>query len=621
MPRDLPELLARQADFEPTTVDEAARTVELIWSTGASVPRRDWDGPFSERLSLDPAHVDLARLIGGSLLDTHNQFQLSAVLGVVTAASVDGQRGVATVQFSERPEIEAIWADVRAGIIRHVSVGYTVESWLDEEDPVTGARTRTAVAWTPREISLVGVAADPGAMTRSQAMPQARTPAPTNTPAPAATPTPTATPAPAAVTPTNNRADVNTEIRSVARLSGLDQAWIDGQIDNQATIEQARAAAFEAMTARDVPLRTETSRIEVGTSFDDPATRAAWMGEAVYARAVVGHTPSDQARQYAGLSLAEMAREILRLRSVPTTGLSPMAVVTRALHTTSDFSIVLGNTVDRVLRAEYEAAPAGLRQLARQTTARDFRTKTLVQLGPIGRLQKVNEHGEYTATTLNEAKEAYALATYGTIIGITRKIIVNDDLGAFTDLSRKAARAARETENALLIDLLTSNSGAGPVMDDTNNLFDATTHGNAAAIGAAPDETTLSAARLAMRKQTDLAGDRISVTPRYVLSPPDLETGVEKLLTAITPQETAKVNPFSSLTLVVESRLTDAEAWYVVADPMAFDGLEYAYLEGEQGPQTESRNGFEVDGVEVKVRLDFGAGFVDWRGWYRNAGQ
>ena len=38
------------------------------------------------------------------------------------------------------------------------------------------------------------------------------------------------------------------------------------------------------------------------------------------------------------------------------------------------------------------------------------------------------------------------------------------------------------------------------------------------------------------------------------------------------------------------------------------------------GPQTTTRAGFDVDGVEVKVSLDFGAGFVDWRSWYMSPG-
>ena len=110
------------------------------------------------------------------------------------------------------------------------------------------------------------------------------------------------------------------------------------------------------------------------------------------------------------------------------------------------------------------------------------------------------------------------------------------------------------------------------------------------------------------------------MTPASLVVPPELETTAEKLLSAVQAAKTGDVNPFSTLGLIVEPRLTSATAWYVVADTTTIDGLEYAYLEGAPGPQTETRQGFDVDGLEIKLRLDFGAGFVDWRGWYKNAG-
>ena len=67
-------------------------------------------------------------------------------------------------------------------------------------------------------------------------------------------------------------------------------------------------------------------------------------------------------------------------------------------------------------------------------------------------------------------------------------------------------------------------------------------------------------------------------------------------------------------------RLTSATRWYVTADPGEIDGLEFAYLSGNEGPQVESRSGWDVDGVEIRVILDFGAGFIDHRGWFQNPG-
>lgn len=77
------------------------------------------------------------------------------------------------------------------------------------------------------------------------------------------------------------------------------------------------------------------------------------------------------------------------------------------------------------------------------------------------------------------------------------------------------------------------------------------------------------------------------------------------------------MNPFGKLVLLVEPRLSVAKRWYVVADPASAEGLEYAYLEGAPGPQIETRAGFEVDGVQTRIRLDFGAGWTDHRAWHR----
>jgi phage major head subunit gpT-like protein len=258
--------------------------------------------------------------------------------------------------------------------------------------------------------------------------------------------------------------------------------------------------------------------------------------------------------------------------------------------------------------------------LGRQTTAKDFRSVNKIMLGEAPILEKLNEHGEIKSGTMAEAKEAYRVETFAQKIGITRQVLVNDDLGAFADLARRMGQAAAETEAKTLVDLLESGGGNGPTMSDSKALFHAD-HGNKAGSGGAIADATLSAGRLAMRTQTGLSGQRISATPKYLLVPPAQETTAEKWLATIAAAKATDVNPFSgSLTLVVEPRLTSTTRWYIAADSSEIDGLEYAYLAGGEGPQVESKSGWDVDGVEVRVLLDYGAGFVDWRGWYANAG-
>jgi hypothetical protein len=84
-----------------------------------------------------------------------------------------------------------------------------------------------------------------------------------------------------------------------------------------------------------------------------------------------------------------------------------------------------------------------------------------------------------------------------------------------------------------------------------------------------------------------------------------------------------RCNPFPGcLTLVVAPRLDakSATRWYLFSDPAVIAALEYAFLESEEGPSVFVREGFEVDGAEFKVRLDFGAGALHFRGAYANPG-
>lgn len=579
--RDNPVTLeTRDASIRPRSFDVANNTIEAVVATSNPVQRRDARGSFNEVLDVHGANLDALR--GASVLDAHQQGGVQSILGTVEDAWLDGDQIVARVRLSNRPDVAAIVTDIREGIIASVSVGYIVEEWRDGTD-ASGQRVRTAVKWTPKEISFVPVPADPRARTRSQQ-------------------------------PTRSR-----EIRELARRCGVDMSIADDLIDQHASVEQASLVILREMQDRSQVLSIRSAHND--RTLDNPEVFVRSVGEALYMRVVPNHTPTGPTRQYIGMTIPDIARQCLIRAGVNVMSLSAPTLIERALHTTSDFSLILADTVGRTLRDGYTAPRSGIRALGRETTATDFRKKSRLMLDSSGMtLEKVNEHGEFKSTTMTEAGESYAIDSYGRIIGFTRKALINDDLGALTDISRRFGQAAASFEAQFLVNLLVANSGLGPVMSDGNELFDAA-HGNVAASGAVPSETTLSAARLAMRKQTGPDGGMVSVTPRYLFAPSEMETSCEKLLSAIQATTVDDVNPFSRLSLVIEPRLTDSKRWYLVADTAEIDGLEFAYLAGSPGPQVESKVGFEIDGVQVKVRLDFGGGFVDWRGWYSNAGQ
>jgi hypothetical protein len=591
------DLLTRRATLEPTTLDEAHRTVDVVWSTGAGVRRHDAAGLYEERLSLDPAHVDLARFIGAPVLNAHRQDDVDNVLGVVTAAHVDGTAGRGTVKFSERAE--AVWRDVRAGILRNVSVGYTVDRW--QETRADGVRVRTAVRWTPKELSFVAIPADAGATVRGDTMD-------TDT-----------KPADDGGDDQKTRAATNAEIRKLADAAGLDRAAADSLIDREATVDEARAELFDALLKKQAPT-VRHQRIEVGERLDAPEKLVERMSEALTCR-LMGTAPKDEAaRPYMHRRVVDLAGELLEARGERVRMLSPDTILTRAQHVSGDFANLLTSTGNRMLLAAFEAAPAPLRSIARRTTINDFRSKTTLKLSEWPRLSLVNEGGEVTYGSRAEAKEAYSLKTYAKLFSISRQALVNDDLGAFADFGRAAGRAAAETEMDVLVALLTANSGTGPTLDDGNALFH-TSHGNVAGSGGTISTTTLSAARLAMRGQLGLDGKTpVNAVPRFLLVSPAKETEAEGVLAPLVPAQVSNVNPFAQrLDLLVEPRLS-GNRWYVFSDPASMPVLEYAYLSSAQGPQMSSREGWDVLGVEFRVVLDFGAGVVDHRGAYMNPG-
>ncbi|WP_211160104.1 prohead protease/major capsid protein fusion protein [Aromatoleum aromaticum] len=625
----------REASFKPATLNEETRTVELVWSTGAKVRRYDWweDKYYDEELSLDAAHVRLDRLNAGAPLLKDHRASLDNTIGVVERAWIEGAEGRALVRFSEREDVAPIVADVKAGILRNISVGYSVRKYevIKEEGAVDIYR---AVDWEPAELSFVAIPADVDAQVRSAPEPGAeRTecifinraqPATQGDPGMGTQATPAGNAPAETVNADQVRAEAiaaertrSTEITALCKRHNV--ALADKLIADGASIEQARAAILEHLATRDAA-GTAGRTPQVQTLQDETDTRRAAVENAILNRAAPGrHKLDDNGRQYRGLSLLEVGRSLLEAQGINTRGMDKLQLAQRAMHGTSDFPAILANVANKTLRAAYEAAPQTFRPFSKQATAPDFKQIQRTQVGDAPQLKKVNEHGEFTYGTIGEGKETYQLATYGRIIAITRQTIINDDLGAFTDMPAKFGRAAANLESDIVWGIVTGNAA----MADGVALFHAD-HGNLAGAAAAISVASLGLGRAAMRKQTSLDGQNINVMPAYLLVPAALETVAQQYTSAAyVSTKGADINPFAStLQVLAEPRLdaASATAWYLAADPAQIDTLEYCYLDGNEGVYLETRNGFEIDGMEIKARLDFAAKAIDHRGLFKNAG-
>jgi phage major head subunit gpT-like protein len=246
-------------------------------------------------------------------------------------------------------------------------------------------------------------------------------------------------------------------------------------------------------------------------------------------------------------------------------------------------------------------------------------------------LEEVPEHGEYKYGKRTEASESYQIATYGKLFAITRQTIINDDLGALTDIPSAHGESAARKVGDVAYAVLTANAAMG----DGVALFHAG-HSNfiAGGSGAVPGVATIGAGILSMGTQKDLQDKRrLNIRPEFFLAPKALEGTAEVFFrserfvdsdTVATDSSLSatRVNPYSGqyFTRVYDARLDDddAAAWYLAA--RKGKTITVFFLNGQRTPFMETKQGWTVDGVEYKVRIDCGAKAVDWRGLYMNDG-
>lgn len=402
----------------------------------------------------------------------------------------------------------------------------------------------------------------------------------------------------------------------------LERSFADDLVKRGVTLDAARSEILDKV-ATDAEKTRVSPQVSVPLGGrDERVTRRDAVSNALLHRYSPTLFPlSEPAREYRGMTLLEHAREFLGSAGVNVRGMSRDEIATRALHSTSDFPEVLSAVANKTLRQAYEAYPRTFIPFCRQVLATDFKAMQRVQIGEAPQLLKVGEGGEFKRGTIAESKESYRIETYGRVVGITRQVLINDDLDAFTRIPAMYGTAIATLESDVVWGIVTANAN----MADGVPLFHAT-HKNLASPAGVPRVTAIGDGRTAMAKQTGLDKKTVlNIRPAYLLVPAALELAAEQIIAQnLVPAKTGDVVPQSirTLTPIAEPRLdvASATAWYLAANPAQIDTIEFAYLEGQQGAYIETRNGFDVDGVEIKCRLDFGAKAIDWRGLFRNPG-
>lgn len=343
-----------------------------------------------------------------------------------------------------------------------------------------------------------------------------------------------------------------------------------------------------------------------------------------------------RASGYGSMSLAEMAREFLRISNDPAARAGTVdEMVGAALgmraggHTTADFPALMSNVAGKALLVGYMEQPETWAQWCRIGSARDFRTHERAGLSHFSDLEAIPEDGEPRSGTISDFKETFALVEYARSFALTRRTIVNDDLDAFTRVPRLMGRAANRKIGDQVVTVLTSNSLVGPTLNqDSTALFHAD-HSNliASGSGAAPSVATLNVGKAAMRTQTDPSGAAVlNILPRYLLAPAALEGTVVPLIAAEKDPAVASgesPNPhYRRFDPIIEPRLDviSATGWYLAADPQIADTMEVVFLNGVREPYLREEVNWTTRGVKWVVGIDAAVLALDFRGLFRNHG-
>jgi len=460
--------------------------------------------------------------------------------------------------------------------------------------------------------------------------------------------------APTSITPADAQARADTAvavertrvstIRSLGTKHRLSNDFIDGLVADGTPVATAREKILDqlaeqgdaANVGHNSPARVTVDQRD---KFREGATNwllvKAGVAHLVEKAHALAH-PGEKALkidpgEFRGMRNVDLARESLENAGTNTRSMrDPDLIVRHAMtsqaavitQTTSDFPVLFENAIHRILQAAYATTPDTWTRFCGIGTVTDFRPHTRYLRGSFGALDQVNEAGEFKNKPIPDlAREMIVAKTVGNMINLSRQAIVNDDMDVFSGLAVDLGRAAKLTIEVDVYALLNSN----PIMNDGLPLFDAG-HGNLAAVGAAPSVAAFDAIDAAMGAQKDISGneyleiglDRLLV-PRSLRGAAITINGSEYDPDAVNKLQKPNIVKGLLSDVIATQRLTGT-AYYGFADPSTAPALEVVFLNGVTEPFTDSQDGWRVDGVEWKVRHDYGTGAVNYRSAYKQPG-
>lgn len=331
--------------------------------------------------------------------------------------------------------------------------------------------------------------------------------------------------------------------------------------------------------------------------------------------------------------------EGVRLIAETFNGKRPMWHLREALST-SDFPLIFGDTLDRMMLADFKTFPSEWRRFMKTSVVPDFRSvKRFRTSDGDQRLTQVGQGESYPVGDIDEASYSYSVNKYGRRFDLLWEALQNDDLGALRDIPSKMARAARRTEDYFASSLYVANS----TLYATNHSVNGTNYSNK--LTTALTLTNLEAAYSAMMSypgdaNSDGTTEPIFNTPVFLVVPRKLKLTAEKIVGQINYVDDTETNVLRGMFTIIVDPYIDiidttngATSWYLYADPGDGHAVEVGFLRGHESPQmfmkspnavalsggsSNPANGdFDTDSVGYKVRHVIGGSHANAVGGWR----
>jgi hypothetical protein len=299
-----------------------------------------------------------------------------------------------------------------------------------------------------------------------------------------------------------------------------------------------------------------------------------------------------------------------------------------AAFSTASLPGILSNVANKMLLEGYSYIEDTWRKICKIASVNDFKEHSRYRMTGSFKFEQVGPDGELKHGKVDEQKYGQKADTHGIMFALTRQMIINDDLAAFTDLPRQIGMGAAEAIADAVWGLLLSNPSSFFSMAHKNYKDGADT---------VLCVDSLTDAEVMFNDQTKPNGKPLGIQPSIILVPTALRVPADMLMKSQTLNETTTANKgkpannphVGKFEVVSSSFLSNSsftgyssKAWYLFADPNRLPALEVAFLNGIDQPTVEKTDAdFNTLGIQFRGFIDFGVREQDYRGAVKIKGE